>query len=442
MVRGITGVWRWGFWPVLGAVLAAVLASCAPDAGAVYQAAQPATLDGGATASVQIYANGDWRDTGIDLVQGQPYRFDAIGRWSSGGVCGYTDASGAGAAAFCAGDPWGIGVGGSTLIGRIGTDGRPFGVGTQLTMSAPASGRLYLRDYDLLPFDNLGFQNVTITQSSEAVAADVRDSAGASPAAGTPIAAANPPAPQQAPPAWSPPQGPTLNGRRVALVVGQGAYQHVPQLRNPPNDARLMAQTLRAAGFVLIGGGAQLDLDKAGFDRAIQTFGQQIQNADVAWFYYAGHGLQVSGVNWLVPVSANPTRAADLDFQMENAGLVLKQMQQAGTKLNIVLLDACRNNPFHAGRGLRAVGGGLAQMQAPQGTLISYATQPGSVAQDGGGGNSPYTTALARAIRTPSLDIFRLFNRVGLDVKQQTGGSQLPWVSNSPISGDFYFKAG
>jgi hypothetical protein len=165
-----------------------------------------------------------------------------------------------------------------------------------------------------------------------------------------------------------------------------------------------------------------------------------VQGADVALFYYAGHGVQVSGANYLVPVNANPTREADVDFQMTDVNLVLRQMQGSGTRLNMVILDACRNNPFGA-RGLRAADGGLAQMRAPEGTLISYATQPGNVAQDGSGGHSPYTKALAATIRQSGLDIFQTFNQVGLAVKRETGGSQQPWVSSSPIDGTFYFVA-
>ncbi len=112
-------------------------------------------------------------------------------------------------------------------------------------------------------------------------------------------------------------------------------------------------------------------------------------------------------------------------------------MEGAGTTLNIMILDACRNNPF-GGRGLRAAAGGLAQMQAPEGTLLVYATQPGSVAMDGADGNSPFTKALAQTLRTPGLDLFRLFNEVGLQVKRTTAGAQQPWVSNSPIDGEFY----
>ena len=222
--------------------------------------------------------------------------------------------------------------------------------------------------------------------------------------------------------------------RRVALVIGNGQYEYVPRLDNPTNDARLIAETLTSVGFTLIGGKAQLDLDKTGFDRLVQEFGKVIQNAGVALFYYAGHGLQVRGANYLVPVNANPTREADVDFQLLNVDLVLRQMEGAGTRLNFLILDACRNNPL-AGRGLRATGGGLAQMQAPEGTLIAYATQPGHVALDGTDGHSPYTRALTNAIRRPGLDVFAVFNETGLAVQQRTGGAQEPWVSHSPIAG-------
>jgi hypothetical protein len=234
--------------------------------------------------------------------------------------------------------------------------------------------------------------------------------------------------------------GPAAAEKRIALVVGNSAYQNITRLDNPGNDAVLMADTLGSLGFILIGGRAQLDLDKPALDSAVQNFGRQVQGADVALFYYAGHGVQVSGSNYLVPVGANPTREADVDFQMVDINLVLRQMQGSGTRLNMVILDACRNNPFGA-RGLRASDGGLAQMRAPEGTLISYATQPGSVAQDGRDGHSPYTRALAATIRQAGLDIFQTFNQVGLTVKRATGGSQQPWVSSSPIDGNFYFVA-
>jgi formylglycine-generating enzyme required for sulfatase activity len=231
---------------------------------------------------------------------------------------------------------------------------------------------------------------------------------------------------------------PAVAEKRVALVVGNSAYRNVAPLDNPKNDAALMAETLRGLGFALVGGGARLNLDKAGLDAAVQVFGAQLQGADVALFYYAGHGIQLRGANYLVPVDANPTKEADVDFQMLDSNTVLRQMESAGSRLNLAILDACRNNPF-GGRGLRATDSGLAQMRAPEGTLISFATQPGAVAQDGTNGNSPFTRALAQTIRRPGLDVFRTFNEVGLAVTKATGGAQQPWVSSSPITGEFYF---
>jgi len=149
--------------------------------------------------------------------------------------------------------------------------------------------------------------------------------------------------------------------------------------------------------------------------------------------------MSVDGENYLVPISANPQKESDLSFQMIATTAVLREMQDSGARLNIMILDACRNNPF-AGRGLRATGGGLAEMlDVPEGTLISYATKPGAVASDGDGKDSPYTLALAQVLPEPGVDILRTFNDVGLAVAKDTGKTQEPWMSNSPIGGDFYF---
>lgn len=226
---------------------------------------------------------------------------------------------------------------------------------------------------------------------------------------------------------------------RVALVIGNAAYRYIPALDNSGNDARLIAETLRSVGFTLVGGDAQLDLDKAALDRAVKSFGRALQGADVALFYYAGHGVQVRGANYLVPVNSNTVREADIDFDMLDTTLVLRQMEAAGTRLNLVILDACRNNPF-GGRGLRSVSSGLAQMHAPEGTLISFATQPGNVALDGRI-HSPFTAALSQTMRRPGLEVFQTFNEVGLAVKRATAGAQQPWLSSSPIAGTFYFVA-
>jgi TRAP-type C4-dicarboxylate transport system substrate-binding protein len=226
--------------------------------------------------------------------------------------------------------------------------------------------------------------------------------------------------------------------KRVALVIGNASYQSVGRLENPLNDARLIANTLRKLGFTLVGNGPLLDLDEPGLRRAVQNFGRALPGADVALFFYAGHGVQVRGNNYLVPIDANPVSEADLDFQMLDTNVILRQMENAGTRLNLVMLDACRNNPI-AGRGLRSASAGLAQVQAPDGTFISFATQPGSVAQDGTDGNSPYTKALAQAMQKPGIGIFDTFNDVGLSVASATGGTQRPWFSSSPIRGSFFF---
>jgi hypothetical protein len=226
--------------------------------------------------------------------------------------------------------------------------------------------------------------------------------------------------------------------RRVALVIGNGSYEYLPRLDNPASDAQLMAKTLQSVGFQVIGGEAQTNLDRAGIERAIREFGAALRGGGVGLFYYAGHGLQLRGNNYLVPVGANPETTADVDFELVNANIVIDQMEAAGSNLNIVILDACRNNPF-GGRGLRAAAGGLAEMQAPRGTLISYATQPGNVAMDGTSGHSPYTTALAEVIRRPGLPILEVFNEIGVAVDRATGGRQEPWVSHSPLEGIFYF---
>ena len=197
---------------------------------------------------------------------------------------------------------------------------------------------------------------------------------------------------------------------------------------------------MKSLGFELIGGGALTDLDRRGFEKAIRDFGTALSGGAVGLFYYAGHGVQVHGENYLVPVAANPVSSGDIDFELVDASLVLRQMEAAGSKLNFVILDACRNNPF-SGRGLRDAGGGLAQMRAPTGTVISYATQPGDVARDGVNGHSPYTEAISAAMQKPGLSVFEVFNTAAVTVKDETGGDQQPWVSNSPIEGDFYFAA-
>ena len=224
---------------------------------------------------------------------------------------------------------------------------------------------------------------------------------------------------------------PTQAERKVALVIGNGAYAHVAPLPNPANDARLMAESLKAIGFELVGGRALTDVaTKDELDKAVRTFGEMIRGGGVGVFFYAGHGVQVDGKNYLIPVGADVTSRAQIKYELVDADFVLDEMNESSTKVNLVILDACRNNPF-AGRGLRAVTPGLATVLAPKGTLIAYSTAPGKTASDGSGKNSPFTTALARQLRTPGQRIEDVFINVGVEVEQATGGAQSPWQSNS-----------
>jgi uncharacterized caspase-like protein len=227
--------------------------------------------------------------------------------------------------------------------------------------------------------------------------------------------------------------------QRVALVIGNGRYRSVPPLQNPPNDARLVADTVTALGFQLVGDGVVLDADRPTMERAIRAFGKRLRGGAVGLFYYAGHGVQIDGENYLVPVSANVEDPADIKYELIGTGYVLDEMRNAGNRLNIVILDACRNNPFGA-RGLRSYTRGLAVMQAPAGTIVSYATQPGNTAADGAGQNSPFASALTASMRKPGLSVFETFNDVGLAVKAMTGGQQQPWFDTSPIEGNFQFR--
>lgn len=225
---------------------------------------------------------------------------------------------------------------------------------------------------------------------------------------------------------------------RVALVIGNGAYVHTDPLANPANDARLMAGTLRDLGFDVI---EHVDLDAGGMKRAIKEFGLRLDDAGedaVGLFFYAGHGLQVNGANYLVPVSANIERESDVDIEAVEANWVLDQMEYARNPLNIVILDACRNNPLT--RGFRATTRGLARMEAPGGTLIAYSTRPGEVAVDGiGTNNSPYTAALAETITERGLALSEVFINVRLKVMEVTGERQIPWEEGG-LTANFYFQ--
>jgi len=222
--------------------------------------------------------------------------------------------------------------------------------------------------------------------------------------------------------------------QRTALVIGNGAYKATP-LKNPTNDAQDMANTLREMGFDVT---LKLNATHRDMEEAVRVFGAKLKQGGLGLFYYAGHGVQVGGENYLLPVNTKIDAEADVKFGALNAGMVLAKMEDAGNGLNIVILDACRTNPF--ARSFRTAEQGLARMDAPKGSLIAYATAPGRVAADGGGNgrNGIFTGFLLHHIRTPGLKVEEALKLVRADVVRATADKQVPWESSSLI-GDFYF---
>ncbi len=221
--------------------------------------------------------------------------------------------------------------------------------------------------------------------------------------------------------------------KRVALVIGNANYQQTP-LKNPVNDARVMAATLRQLGFQVI---QRENATKAQMEQAVGEFGRALTKGGVALFYYAGHGMQVNGRNFLIPTDATIATEQAVRLESLDVDLVLDQVAGAGSGVNLVILDACRNNPFE--RRFRSGGsGGLAQINAPKGTLIAYATAPGSVAADGDGANGLYTSKLVEAIKQPGLPVEEVFKRVRSNVAEASRDQQTPWEASSLV-GNFYF---
>jgi uncharacterized caspase-like protein len=222
--------------------------------------------------------------------------------------------------------------------------------------------------------------------------------------------------------------------RRVALVIGNGAYgPEIGALANPSNDAADMAEALSAAGFEII---LKLDVDRDEMHRAVIDFGRSLDDGGVGLFYYAGHAVQVDGNNYLIPLGAQIDREDYVPLEAVDVNQVLGRMGGANNRLNIVILDACRNNPFRSIS--RGVARGLAQTLAPTGTYIAYSAGPGQVALDGDGRNSPYTAGLLDMMTQPGLSLEEVFKGVRVKVLASTEDKQTPWTSSS-ITGDFYF---
>ena len=235
------------------------------------------------------------------------------------------------------------------------------------------------------------------------------------------------------------PQGPDpggpdpVSGSRYALVIGNAAYAD-SRLLNPVNDAEAVAEALRGTGFDVT---LQTDCTHEQMEDSVLAFGERIRGGGAALFYFAGHGMQVEGRNYLVPVDARIEAENEAKFRCLDAGLVLAKMESAGAAVNLIILDACRNDPF--ARRFRSAAQGLASMDAARGTLIAYATAPGQVALDTGSGeHSVYTGSLLRYLGEPGLRVEDVFKRVRGEVMAATGDKQVPWENTSLVS-DFYF---
>ena len=226
--------------------------------------------------------------------------------------------------------------------------------------------------------------------------------------------------------------------KRLALVIGNADYIYGGTLPNPVNDARSMSEALQKVGFDVL---KFENLNQKDMKKAIDDFGTQLYNYDIGLFYYAGHGIQSGGFNYLIPVESQLVAYADVEYDCVRADRILRKMEYAKTDVNVLILDACRDNPFERKWSRAAAGKGLAFMDAPSGSLIAYATSPGRTAADGygAGKNGLYTEALLKYIQQSGLQIEEVFKNVRREVETKSAGNQTPWESTS-LKGYFYFK--
>ena len=235
--------------------------------------------------------------------------------------------------------------------------------------------------------------------------------------------------------------GPCAAEQRVALVIGNGAYRSVPELRNSRNDADDISEQLKRLGFSVIDG---RDLDRSAMQATLGRFAQRLKGADAGLVYYSGHGLQINGQNFLVPVDLKLDDGAFTPFEMVRLDDVVEALSYTDG-VRLLVLDACRDNPFAnslaQNKGSRGASTtrGLAKIERSQGMLIAYSTQPNAVAADGTGRNSPFTAALVREMQVPGLEVATVFRRVAVNVNRETGGAQTPELSVSLLQ-DFYLN--
>lgn len=226
------------------------------------------------------------------------------------------------------------------------------------------------------------------------------------------------------------------NERKTALIIGNGSYKNGP-LKNAVNDALDIAAALSGKGFKVI---LKQNASKMEMRNAVREFGAEINQGGVGLFYYSGHGLQVDGTNYLIPIDADIEMKAEVEEECINANAILRVMEYSGNRINVIILDACRNNPFRSFS--RSDEKGITRMDPPkgakQGAIIAFATAPGSVASDGDGRNGLYTSKLLKYIHQPDLTLEEVFKRVRVEVSTESDGKQIPWENNS-LTGDFYF---
>ncbi len=232
------------------------------------------------------------------------------------------------------------------------------------------------------------------------------------------------------------PQIQSPGGKRLALVIGNADYTYGRNLANPVNDARSIEGALKNLGFGVL---KYENTTQKQMKKAIDLFGRRLKNYDIALFFFAGHGVQVNGSNYLIPTDARLEDENDVEYDTVRADRVLAKMESAGSKTNIVVLDACRDNPFERSWNRSSKGTGLAFMNAPSGSIIAYATSPGRTASDGTGSNGLYTSAILKHIHTPNITIEQMFKRVRTTIMEVSGNEQVPWESTS-LRGDFYFS--
>ena len=410
------------------------LYGCVPPRYSYDEAVIAKTLSSGDKTSIRVSAAvEDWRNSGINVKMGTTYNISATGKWRTYGTCNFTSPDGIGLYKdWCVNTlslpPVIKGFSHSTLIAKIDIHGIPFIVGNKLEFTAQREGSLFFKINDTFGYsgDNEGYVNVTI-QSLAKSPKDVL------------IAGKNFNKPKHvaviSPLSSRPKIIQQLTAKRTALVIDNSNYAFSP-LKNPVNDAKSIAESMTILGFDVE---LLLDANQQKMEQAIDRFGRKLLNdKHVALFYYAGHGIQINGENYLIPLAAIIKRQIDVRYKAVNIGQILGTMGEASENLNIVILDACRDNPLP--RSFRSSSQGLARVEGPKGTIIGFATSPGSVASDGEGDNGVYTKHFLKSMNIPGISIEEVFKRVLQGVNQETGGQQIPWTESS-FTGNFSFRS-